>query len=62
MIGDRGCAGDSAKDEGDRKRAEGQEREPEQEMSRVETEIGLGYRRVVCTLPLDPTGRAAAAS
>jgi signal transduction histidine kinase len=29
---------------------------------RVETEIGLGYRRVVCTLPLDPTGRAAAAS
>ena len=27
-----------------------------------ETEIGLGYRRVVCTLPLDPTGRAAAAS
>ncbi|WP_162917419.1 sensor histidine kinase [Dongia deserti] len=29
---------------------------------RVETEIGLGYRRVVCTLPLDPSGRAAAAS
>ncbi|HEX6121364.1 MAG TPA: PAS-domain containing protein, partial [Dongiaceae bacterium] len=29
---------------------------------RVETEIGLGYRRVVCTLPLDSTGRAAAAS
>jgi signal transduction histidine kinase len=29
---------------------------------RVETEIGLGYRRVVCTLPLDPTGRAAVAS
>jgi signal transduction histidine kinase len=29
---------------------------------RVETEIGLGYRRVVCTLPLDPTGHAAAAS
>lgn len=26
---------------------------------RVETEIGVGYRRVVCTLPLDPTGRAA---
>ena len=26
---------------------------------RVETEIGIGYRRVVCTLPLDPTGRAA---
>ena len=25
---------------------------------RVETEIGIGYRRVVCTLPLDPTGRA----
>jgi len=29
---------------------------------RVETEIGLGYRRVVCTLPLDSSGRAAAAS
>ena len=29
---------------------------------RVETEIGLGYRRVVCTLPLDQSGRAAAAS
>src|SRR5206468_2841361 len=29
---------------------------------RVETEIGLGYRRVVCTLPLDPTGRAASPS
>ena len=29
---------------------------------RVETEIGLGYRRVVCTLPLDPTSHAAAAS
>ena len=26
---------------------------------RVETEIGIGYRRVICTLPLDPTGRAA---
>ncbi len=26
---------------------------------RVETEIGVGYRRVICTLPLDPTGRAA---
>ncbi len=29
---------------------------------RVEAQIGLGYRRVVCTLPLDSSGRAAAAS
>ncbi len=29
---------------------------------RVETEIGLGYRRVVCTLPLDSSDRAAAAA